>query len=167
MILNTVKEHWLGLRYRDQRAIILMALIIVPLLVFYLAIAPLNQSVIQATSLQVQRQTLHDWMYSVGLEAKAKLQTPKEIARQPITNEQQLSALVLRVAGQTGIIVQKYERDNDGGIRVWFDDVQFDGLMRFVAVLSDNDVVPQSFTVDAGKTLGAVQARGVWSVQSL
>lgn len=161
-MFNNVIAYWEALNQKDQRAITVLAIVLVPILIWYLLIFPVTEKRSELQDTLSEKKALNTWLIDVGPMAKA-------IARRSGTisidaSDQDLSSNIIRVAQKYQLELQKFELDNKNGLRVWFENIRFDHFVSFLNELSNTlGIMPQNLSIDRQKADGIVNVRGVLS----
>ena len=160
--IESLKLRWQSLPSRDQMALKLMLLILVPAILYAGVIVPIQNHSQEAESLLTKRLELNQWLQRFGPEAKAKARSSGKTT----SGNTNLSSTVNRVARSSGITIQRFENDRKGGLRVWLESVSFDQFAGMLISLEQkHGITAEQLTIEKEKTPGTVSVRGVLVAQ--
>lgn len=155
-----MKAWWISLQTRERMILILAAAIIVIALIYLAIIEPILEKRTNLTNqVKAQHKTLV-WMQQSSQQVKqlrADFSQTNSV-RQPSS----LLALVESSAMQNKIRkpIQRMEPEGKNGVKLWLENANFDGLIRWVGNLArDQGVVVTRATISRGDSPGQVDIR--------
>jgi type II secretory pathway component PulM len=159
-LMDNLNQQWSGLNRRDQLSLKVLAAFLAVLLVWFGLIQPIENMKERNRSELERRLELNSWLQEMG--PQAKLISGNRVA--PSTDAvENLSTRVIQLARQHGLVLKKFENDNQGGLRVWFEQVPFESLSKMLAQLQQSGIVASQMTIERQNAAGVVDARGLLS----
>ncbi|AJQ95868.1 type II secretion system protein GspM [Gynuella sunshinyii] len=159
--MNNLKLKWQQLAERERQVVIATAVLFSVLLVWFAIITPVLGYKSDKVSMLESRTELYDWLLKVGPQAKTIAQMSGVAASNSSDDGGALSSLVNKVARDQKLKLQRFENDGRNGLRIWFDDVEFDVFAKMMLELNKQGIVADQLSVESGKKSGIVNVRGV------
>lgn len=158
-----MKAWWLAQSERDRRILLIGAVVVVLAAFYSLLWDPLHQRGDKYRQLIAEQAQTLQWMRQSSLTAKQLMAAPTaRTARAKPKRTGTLLSLVDRQARRAGLGsgLKRVEPAGKDRVRLWFDEVSFDQLVRWIGTLEkDYGADVASATLDRGKTAGRVNAR--------
>lgn len=133
MDLSSIKLWWQGLNLREQRLVLVMALVLVLFLFFNLIWQPLNERLATAEQKLSSRQTLFAWV----TDNTTRYENVKLTDGNKKTSGS-LSSVVNRTANQHQLTITRMQPQG-GSIQVWLDSASFTSLLFWFEHLANNE----------------------------
>ncbi|WP_428240391.1 type II secretion system protein GspM [Gynuella sp.] len=159
--MNNLKLKWQQLAERERQIIIATAVFFSLLLLWSALISPVLGYKSNQVSILESRTELYDWLLKVGPQAKTIAQTSGVAASNASDDSGALSSVVNKAARDQKLKLQRFENDGRNGLRIWFDDVEFDVFSKMMLELNKQGIVADQLNVESGKKSGIVNVRGV------
>lgn len=158
--VDSLRQQWYSLSKRDQLSLKILTAFLAIMLLWFGLVQPVEGLKERYQSELTRRQELNSWLQEMG--PQAKLISGNRIA--PASNQEgNLSTRVIQLARQHGLVLKKFENDNQGGIRVWFEQVPFESLSKMLVQLNQSGIVANQMTIERQTASGVVDARGLLS----
>lgn len=127
-----MKELWGNLSQRDRRLLVLAGGLLL-LFILFMIWSSLHTKVIRLQSLVHDQKVLDQWMQ----DSAAQLQRLRGAAGPQtgtVSTDKSLLALVDQTARQAGLggAIKRVEPEQDNNVRVWFEQVAFDDMVRWL-----------------------------------
>jgi general secretion pathway protein M len=153
-------ERWDELNNREQLIVTVLVVVLILALFMVTIYFPLLKKRDEAMLQYQNNAELLGWMVSVAPQAKG-LSSSGDVATQ---SAQSMMNTVNQAAQTHQLKLDRVQPEGRNKLRVWLQDVSFDGMMRWLADLQDNSgIVVSSITIDGGKRSGIISARVVLS----
>lgn len=154
--VRTARQRFLALEPRDRFALQGLAVFFAVLFVYFGIWAPANNFF--ESKLAERDHELGIVKYMRASEARARaLKTD----RTPQVSGQALLTQVSRTAQQYNINPNRLQPEGSEGVSVWFDDVVFNDLVRWLELQSQQGVTIRQISIDRQQEPGKVNARVV------
>lgn len=130
-----MKEFWTNLSQRDRQLLIFAGALLLVFILF-MSWSSLHTRVDRLRSLVHDQQVLDQWMQDSAAELR-QLQSAGGTQGAPAATDKSLLALVDQTARQAGLggAIKRVEPEQDDSVRVWFEQVAFDDMVRWLAKL--------------------------------
>ena len=129
--MDKLKQKWRSLQQREKTLLILCAIFISVLLLFYTLFNPLNQAASNAQSDYTYQQNLMTWMQP-RVRALQGIKTPQSTV-QVLSQAELLPTIDSRLKTTTfASTVQQVTQANSNGVRITFKNVPFDDLLTWL-----------------------------------
>ena len=153
-MVENIRGRYLALESRDRMAVVALA-IFFTLLTFYFAIwQPLHEFQ-SASQANVERQSdLLQSMRSTEKEARASIGNASTAP-----TGQSLLTQVSRTAQQFGIKPNRLQPEGSDAVSVWFDEVSFNDLAKWLSSQSQAGMSVRQISIDREELPGRVNAR--------
>jgi len=143
--MESIKQWYTSLQASEQRMVMIATVFFSSVLIFILLIQPLNQHRNKLLKQIEAKQTQLAWMRENAARVQgASAAKPGPASRTPLNN------LVAQSSSQYGLRISQIKGSDRDGVQVWFDDVSFDDLLRWL------DQMESSY----GVTLVSINIRG-------
>lgn len=163
-MVNRIRHLWDQLSKKDQRALYFLSIILGPLIFAYLVIVPISDYK-QGLLMELEaKEELNQWLSTVGPLAQVIVQSKG--LNSTVDASADISSVVISIARQYNIELQKFEVDTGAGLRVWFTNIRYDHFVGFLSELGDkHSIYPENLIIDGDKP-GIVSVRGTWVSKS-
>ena len=160
--MNSLKVKWQQLAERERQAVIVMVVFFSVLLLWLALINPIFSYRSDSISTLESRTELYDWLLKVGPQAKMiARQTGVTAAGDATDDGTALSSVINKAARDQKLKLQRFENDGKDGLRIWFDNVDFDAFAQMMMVLNKQGIIADQMSVEGGNKPGIVNIRGV------
>lgn len=151
-----MKQYWQNLQPRDQRILLIGAVIVVPLLLYSLIIEPFQQSMTRLEEGVKKNTELLAWME----QAAAQVKTLRGSGTSTSNSGASLLSVVDASAKQNGLgSALKQVKPDGNGVRLRFEQAGFDDMVRWLGRLgSEQGVGVTSLTLERLSVTGQVNA---------
>ena len=158
--LREVRRQYEMLSPRDRIMLNVMIIFLVVVIGYFALLKPSMDSVSKAQVTLKGKQELLQWMKSNEHLAKSSKKSGNSAkGRKP---GQSLLALINQTSGQFQVPLKRYEPDGADKLRVWVEDVSFNGLIRWLNSLQDShNVSVLNISIDSQKEEGIINAKVV------
>ncbi|MBV1884285.1 MAG: type II secretion system protein M [Pseudomonadales bacterium] len=152
-----LKIKFYSLAPREQTALVALSFFLSCVAFFYLIWNPINQGSDQAYARYQSKAKLIAWMEAN--ESVAKTVSKSSGANAGSRGGKSILSLVNSTSSQNGISLKRFEPKGDDGIRIWLENVSFDGMLKWLAVLKNTyGVVIANITVESQSEIGKINA---------
>lgn len=157
-----VADFWHTLQPREKWILSAGTLLLIVLLTIFLVWLPLQERLQQANQMLAERLTTLEWMQQSTIEIQ-QLRPQQGIQHNQADHQNRsLLSIVDQTARHQGLgqALQRVEPEGKSQVRLSFDQVAFDGLLRWLALLKQNHTINiHQLTIESAGTTGEVQAR--------
>ena len=122
-LFSAGRRRYRELTARDQLIVKLLAYAVVALLIYSWVWKPINSRLNSAESRYQQQQSLLSWVKRNEPLARAAASSTRSTGSG--TGNQSLLSVVGTSARQKGLELKRFEPENNGGLRVWLENVPF------------------------------------------
>ncbi|GGF62548.1 type II secretion system protein GspM [Alteromonas lipolytica] len=152
--MNALKQKFAALTEREQRLVILSALVVLVGLFYWGLWAPLNQSIAQQTQLLQSNKKLVTWVEEQGLKA-AQL---RRNSAAPARVSGSLPQLVTSTSSKHSLSISRMQPQGDE-IQVWIDEAPFNSLVGWLDELENRGIVIDQLDVAEANDPGMIKVR--------
>lgn len=152
--VNIALSRYRALEQRDRMALTGLAIFMAGLFLFYGVWSPAN-SFFESRKAEMNRE-LSLVRYMKASEAQARA---SKTANTPTVSGQALLTQVSRTAQQLSINPNRLQPEGSDGVSVWFDDVVFNDLIRWLELQTRQGVSIRQISIDRQPDAGKVNAR--------
>ena len=155
-----MKDWFLSLTQRE-RTMVQLAVSVVAVFLFYMVIVePISTSYAEKKQNVATATETLEWMRTAAQEVK-QLSGGRNLSAHP-QGKQQVLSLVDRSARKAGLsaVMKRVQPEGDSGVRVWFENVTFDELIKWLATIeSDHGLSVNEINVEQTESTGLVNVR--------
>lgn len=152
--LDSVVTRYRSLERRDQMALTGLGAFLAALFLYYAIWMPANNFFESRRAERDRELALVKYMKASEQQAKALKST-----QTPTVSGQALLTQVSRTAQQFSIKPNRLQPEGSEGVSVWFDDVVFNDLIRWLELQTQQGVSIRQITIDRQPDDGKVNAR--------
>jgi len=132
-------------------------------LLYFVLVNPAINAAADAKQTLASKQALIQWMKSNESQV-AQLRKQNGASSKP-SSSQSFLALVNRSSGQYSVPLKRYEPEGQNKLRVWVEDVPFNGLISWLNELqAKNAINVVNISIDAQKDPGIISAKIILSL---
>ncbi len=158
--LKNLLNQFDQLSSRDQLALKGLGGFAVVLIIYFALVSPIFGAKSDAQTMLSNRIDLYSFLNDVGPRAKANARAAGSSSNR--NSNVAISSTVTRTFSQNQITLQKFENDNNGGLRIWVENVPFDKFAQSLARLeTSHGIVATQVTIESEGKSGVVSGRGV------
>jgi len=148
---------------RERYMLLGMTVFLAIILVYFVLVNPAINAAADAKQMLTNKQTLIQWMKSN--ESKVTQLRKQNGASSKPTTSQSFLALVNRSSSQYSVPLKRYEPEGQNKLRVWVEDVPFNGLISWLNELkAKNAINVVNISIDAQKEPGIISAKIILSL---
>lgn len=152
--LRTLQGRYRALERRDRIALLALAAFVGLLILYYGVWNPANEFFQSRQAARNSELSLVKYMRASEVQARAS-----RTAGKPSVSGQALLTQISRTAQQFQISPSRLQPEGAAGVSVWFDDVSFNNLIRWLELQSQRGVTIRQITIDRQADEGRVKAR--------
>lgn len=154
-----MKAWWLGLQSSERRTLIIGAVILVIMAVYYGGWVPLQSDIARMEKQVKEQEAVKRWMEQAAQQA-TRLQG-SSAGQTPIKRSgRSLLSLVDQAAKRGKLDLKRIEPDGNDAVKVWLEQASFDDMMRWLINLEkQHGLEINTITIDRQADSGRVNAR--------
>ncbi len=151
--MNALIARYQALPDRDQRALQLLALFLLPLLLYLLLLKPSFNYYAAAKENFSDKQQLLDWMKASAALVPTNTQTTQRNLDIPLLQ------LASQTAAESGLKLDRVQPRGDNRVRIWLNEVAFQQLIQWYSTLQQSGITIASVSIDKATRPGIVSVQ--------